>query len=174
MRIKIFCEYLENPIGIDLERPRFSWQGIGALEGVKQLSYRLIVSKHKDPFEDSSMAIWDSGTVLSDLSTNITYGGEALETAERYYYQVKIIDNQMNEYLSDVGLFITGIMEKKSWKAMWMGSSQMNQNTLWFRSKLFLNKKKIKDAFAYIISPNYYVMTVNGRAVTDTVLNNAW
>lgn len=25
--MKVYCEYLEDPVGIDLKHPRFSWEG---------------------------------------------------------------------------------------------------------------------------------------------------
>ena len=50
------CEYLYNPVGIDIQRPRLSWNCEG---GVKQSAYRIIAMS-------DGKAVWDSGKVRSD------------------------------------------------------------------------------------------------------------
>ena len=38
------CEYLENPMGIDVKKPRFSWIPEHTSRGQKQTAYQIIVS----------------------------------------------------------------------------------------------------------------------------------
>lgn len=57
--INLKCEYLVNPIGIDIKNPRLSWNCEG---GVKQTAYRIVA------VWDGKTA-WDSGKVLSDGMT---------------------------------------------------------------------------------------------------------
>ena len=41
-------EYIKNPAGIDVSRPRFSWKLVSDERGVSQTAYTIIVSTDKD------------------------------------------------------------------------------------------------------------------------------
>ena len=41
------CEYLENPIGVDMQNPGFSWNIISGERGFLQSAYRIIVSDNR-------------------------------------------------------------------------------------------------------------------------------
>ena len=43
--IKLQVEYQTNPIGIDVEQPRFSWQMQSDQRGESQQAYRMLVSE---------------------------------------------------------------------------------------------------------------------------------
>ena len=42
--VKLVCEYHENPIGIDVEKPRFSWQLLSNKENISQSAYEIRVA----------------------------------------------------------------------------------------------------------------------------------
>ncbi len=174
MNVSIFCEYLKNPIGIDCEQPRFSWQTEENCGGFQQTGYRILIGREQEHLLSGQGIVWDSGVVLSAQSENIIYNGTPLMTACSYYYMVQVLDDAKEVHVSDTGVFTTGIMKPDQWQAMWVGSALMNQHTFWFRSCLNVDRKMVESAYAFVISPNYYVLTVNGNATTDTVLNNAW
>ena len=45
------CEYLENPLGIDVEKPRLSWVlGPGA-RGQRQTAYRVLVASSPESLQ---------------------------------------------------------------------------------------------------------------------------
>ena len=66
--IRLRTEYLKEPMGIDIIKPRFFWNCEG---GQKQTAYQIICKR-------SGKTIWDSGKVASDTMTGIEYDGEAL------------------------------------------------------------------------------------------------
>jgi hypothetical protein len=76
------CEYLENPLGIDIKRPQLSWKLATKRHGVKQLAYQVQVSKT----EQWDNLVWDSGKVLSDSSVYVTYAGAELESRQNYLW----------------------------------------------------------------------------------------
>ena len=172
MRIRVFCEYMPDPVGIDTERPRFSWVVREGKNGGKQKSYRILVAKNKACLKDRTSLAWDSGIVISEESLNIPYGGERLETGEVYYFQVLLEDLDGTVTASEIRTFTTGIMGKDPWKADWLGGPWIEEWAFWFRSVIRI-EKKLKNAFVYVVSPNYYVLTVNGKRCTDAVLQNA-
>ena len=44
------CEYLTNPLGMDVQHPRFSWKLVDPdnTRGQKQTAYQIIVTNHSD------------------------------------------------------------------------------------------------------------------------------
>jgi alpha-L-rhamnosidase len=52
-------EYLENPIGMDEERPRFSWIMEDSRSSAFQSAYQIVVN------DESGAEVWDSGKVES-------------------------------------------------------------------------------------------------------------
>jgi len=83
------CEYLVNPICIDVKIPRFSWKLAHEQRNQKQSAYKIIVSSNKTLSQGKNGDIWDSGKVELDLTFNVPYKGVALESDTRYYWRVK-------------------------------------------------------------------------------------
>ena len=71
------CEYLKNPQGIDVSKPRFFWEDRSEARGFRQSAYQIELKRDGQP-------IWDSGRVISAETIQIEYGGPALEPATRY------------------------------------------------------------------------------------------
>src|SRR5882757_10221439 len=83
----VYCENLTNPLGIDLKTPRFSWVLTSTGRNVSQSAYEIHVSK-----DASSLAkgeVWNSGKVQSDQSVFVAYGGPALASGEKYFWQIR-------------------------------------------------------------------------------------
>lgn len=168
IRMKVLCEYLENPLGMDNNHPRFTWIVEDYENGEKQSTYHIKVSKSQEMKD----LVWDSGVVSSQETVNVIYQGYPLETAMCYYYQVEVTANTGRSIKSEIQTFHTGIMEGE-WDEDFIGGSLMERHTFWFRH-VFEVKKKVASAIVYLATPNYYVFTVNGKQTTDSVLNNAW
>lgn len=76
--------------------PYFSWIVPGDAHGTKQIAYRIIVSDSYEEIHSGNGNIWDSGTVESNRSTSVAYGGEDLESGV-YFWRVKTITNTVGE-----------------------------------------------------------------------------
>lgn len=116
---KLRVEYTETPLGIDVEKPRFSWQMQSAENGACQKAYQIMVR------DEQGKKVWDTGKVKSELSLNIKYAGEALKPTTRYYWQLTVW-NEKNKKLTSESWFETGLMNPfiSAWGgAKWIGSS---------------------------------------------------
>lgn len=71
------CEYLENPMGMDVKKPRFSWMLEHSERGQAQTAYQVIVSSAPS-CEDAD--IWDSNKVMSDQSLHVIFDGKPLQS----------------------------------------------------------------------------------------------
>lgn len=110
-----------NPLGIADKTPTFSWEFSSSKKGEMQTAYQIIVDT--TPEFNSGALLWDSGKVMSDNSTEVSYEGSALQSATRYYYKVRAWDKADNvtEY-SNVAWFETALYENGDWSdAKWIG-----------------------------------------------------
>ena len=64
--VKLVCEYHENPIGIDIEKPRLSWQILSEEQNVKQTAYEIRVANSPENLKKKNGLIWTSGKVPGD------------------------------------------------------------------------------------------------------------
>src|SRR5207249_11858314 len=84
-------EYQLNPVGIDVRAPRLSWKIESSRRGTVQTAYQIRVAQLPSALERHPL--WDSGKVASDASIHRVYGGPALESGQRYYWQVRVWDD---------------------------------------------------------------------------------
>ncbi|MDD4515760.1 family 78 glycoside hydrolase catalytic domain [Massilibacteroides sp.] len=113
----LLVEYAEAPLGIDVDRPHFSWQMVSSERGQAQTAYRIMV------VDEAKQQVWDSGKVNSDISLNIEYEGEKLQPCTRYQWKLEVW-NQDNKMLSSESWFETGLMNPsiEAWEgAKWIG-----------------------------------------------------
>jgi alpha-L-rhamnosidase len=91
---KLVSEYHNNPIGIDVEKPRLSWQLASSEQDVMQTAYEIRVANSASELKNEKNLLWSSGKVMSDASVNIVYGGKALQSMQRAYWQVRVWDTK--------------------------------------------------------------------------------
>ena len=85
------CEYLENPLGIDVPRPRLSWKLEAAdARGIRQTAYHVLVASSEKLLKEGKADLWDSGKVESEQSLNVEYPGKSLESLMRCFWKVKV------------------------------------------------------------------------------------
>lgn len=162
------CEYLVNPVGIDIPLPRFSWMLRHRERGRLQSAYRIIVSSSLMAAENLIGDVWDSGKVASDQSTNVEYGGGELESRCRYYWRVKWWDDTGRESpFSEIAFFETGILNQEEWKAKWISGGRLLRRE-------FMIEGEVSRARAYICGLGYYEFWINGVRVGDRVLDPPW
>lgn len=119
---EVRTEYLRNPLGLDCERPRFSWKLASGEKGCKQAAWQVQVGSSRGAAD-----CWDSGRVESDCSLGVHYGGGALEPCTRYYLTVKVWDQKGNEASDEESWFETGLMDLSiaAWDgAEWIGAPE--------------------------------------------------
>ena len=114
-------EYLDSPIGLDCEKPRFSWKMKTDRQGIFQQAYRIEVTALKD-----SAVVWDTGRVESDQSNEIYYEGSALRPCTRYRVCLCVWDDA-GRLGKEETFFETGLMDPsiEAWEgAQFIGPSR--------------------------------------------------
>ncbi len=159
------CEYLDNPLGVDVPKPRFFWVVEHPERGQVQSGYEVIVST--DP-KAAAGDIWESGKVVSAKSTQVVFAGKSLESGKSYFWKVRTWDREGREGpWSDTARFDTGLFNRSDWKGAWIGKKNQLR-------KEFALKGRVKRARAHIAGLGYYELRLNGRKAGNHVLDPAW
>ena len=116
------CEYLVNPMGIDITRPRLSWILKSEQRSSMQSAYHILVATSAESLERDKGNLWNSGKVESDQSNQIVYKGKRLKSRMRCYWKVRIWDEEGRvSAWSEPAMWIMGLLESEDWQAKWVG-----------------------------------------------------
>ena len=169
-------ENLTNPIGLDVLQPYFSWQLISDQRNVMQSAYEIRVATDAAALVKGEGS-WKSGKITSDQSIHVPYKGAALASGKKYYWQVRVWDNNGKASAwSAVSFWQMGLLQAADWKAQWIepGFTEDKEFAAPLMRKEFSNGKKIKSATAYITAHGLYEAQINGKRVGDAYLTPGW
>lgn len=163
----LHTEYRENPMGIGVQIPRFSWKLNSKEQDTIQSAYQIIVS-------EGDTIVWDTGRVENDTSILIPYGGKALLPITKYHIKVRVWDNHGNtDEIS--GCFETAFFSGEDFQAKMITHDFPEGETacpvFW---KRFVSEKKIVRAKIYVTSHGVYELSVNGRKVGTDRMTPGW
>ncbi len=171
------CEYLSNPLGIDVPYPRLTWQIQSAESNFRQTAYEIRVADSPELFKTNSRLVWNSGKVMSDQSVNVEYKGPRLQSKKRYYWQVRLWDSHSKASArSETAWWETALLDPSLWKADWImapGKQADDHRPVCFR-KEFSCDKQIKSARLYISSLGLYQVFLNGNKVSSDLFTPGW
>ena len=119
-------EMKENPLGINVTQPRFSWQIVSDKPSLLQVSYQIQVAASPEQLKSGEDLLWDSGVVRSDQSVLVPYAGKALESGKPYFWRVKLATNQGDSPWSDVGSWSMALLDNSEWTATWIGEDALS------------------------------------------------
>jgi alpha-L-rhamnosidase len=173
------AEYKENPLGIDARKPRLSWQLQASGRGVAQSAYQIRVAKTAADLQAGKSLTWDSGKVTSDESIHRVYEGAALQSGQRYYWQVRVWDASGKESgWSEISYFEMGLLDAADWKASWIEPDLQEDPKTSNPSPMLRRDFKLNGAIdrarAYVTSHGLYEMYLNGQRVGDEVFTPGW
>lgn len=118
---RMTTEYMENPIGIDIIHPRFSWEMKSDKRSQEQKGYHILVASSLEKLNENIGDVWDSKKVESNQSINIEYNGNDLQSEKTYYWKVRVWDkdNQPSQW-SQPATFEMGLLHPSDWQANWI------------------------------------------------------
>ena len=183
--VRLRCEWVRNPLGIDVASPHLSWQNDTSERNWIQSAYEIRVSKSPEPA--GGALVWDSGKVNSPESVGIVYGGPKLEPRTRYYWSVRVWDTKgKSSQSSENAWWETGLLHE-DWKAKWIAWKNPEQDLdlegvrwMWvagqnalhtapkavaeFRYEFDLGEKP-REAALFLLARGTFLAKVNGRSV---------
>lgn len=179
------CEYLSEPLGIDVRQPRLCWRLEAtdpAARGQKQTAYQVLVASTKTLLDAGTGDLWDSGEVASGQSLHVVYAGKPLGSGASCFWKVRVKDQAgVTSAWSEPARWTMGLLEKADWSARWIGTDQVFDRRdsgagmvpdPWLR-KTFELKARPETAVVYVASVGYHEVYVNGKRIGDAVLSPA-
>lgn len=125
----LVTEWLENPVGIDVPQPYFSWQMEHQRRGATQSAYQIQVASKPELLRNGKVDVWDSGKVVSSQSLHVRYEGKPLQSRTVYYWRVRIWDHEdITSAYSQPATFETALLKPEEWKAKWIAVPRAGGN----------------------------------------------
>lgn len=117
--VDLRAEYTEDLLGTDVQRPHLSWRIEAPERGIAQTRYRLRAAATAEGLKANDI-VWDSGSVGSDATFDIPYGGPPLGSMQRIWWDVEVSDNRGRSICSEPAWFETGLFSPSDWRADWL------------------------------------------------------
>lgn len=168
--VNLVTEYHTNPIGIDIEKPRLSWQLNSNKQNVLQTAYEIRTAGLKSDLLKGKNLLWSTGKIESDQSVNIVYGGPPLKSFQRVFWQVRVWDNKNKSYNWSVPAFWEmGVLDPALWTASYIAMNDISTEKVshpsqYFRTE-FMTKRTVKSAKVQVTSLGVYQLFLNGKKV---------
>ena len=172
-------EYKENPLGIDVARPRLSFKLRSDARGVRQSAYEIRVASSEAALRAGRDLVWTSGRVSSSASVNRVYEGPKLRSGQRCYWQVRVWDaGGLAAPWSAPAYWEMGLLEPSDWKASWIEPDLQEDVTktgpVPMLRREFELQGKVARARAYVTSHGLYELHLNGQRVGDELFTPGW
>jgi len=194
--VNLRCEYLTNPLGIDVCEPRLSWKLTSSQRGQKQTAYRILVAGSPEALDKNVGDLWDSGRVESEQSSQVVYEGKALTSTIRCFWKVMVWDKDRKaSSFSSPAWWSMGLLNKEDWRAKWIGYDTLPRPediaTLPVPGPKAKGKVKrylpsphlrraftvagtVKRAMLYVSAQGHVEMHLNGKRVGDEYFTPGW
>ncbi|WP_372772529.1 family 78 glycoside hydrolase catalytic domain [Mangrovibacterium sp.] len=181
---------------IETKQPQLSWKIDSDFNGTNQAVYQILVSDRFENLEKGN--VWNSDKVESRRSQLISYAGSKLKPGTRYFWKVKVWDENGNgSPWSDVSSFQFGLPETAEWDgAKWIGFDEFpaekrlvegisgygdaSLNKVEDRAIVPMFRKgfqldgEVVSATLFISGIGQYEASLNGEKVGDDFLTPGW
>jgi alpha-L-rhamnosidase len=115
------CEYQRAPLGIDVLRPHLSWVMESDRRGEVQSAYQVLVASSVERLAADHGDLWDSGKVVSDVSSQVEYAGQELTSRRQCFWKVRIWDrNGRPSAWTPPSIWTMGLLNPLDWRAQWI------------------------------------------------------
>jgi alpha-L-rhamnosidase len=174
---------MQNPLGMDVPQPRFSWELTSAGKNKRQTAWQILVSE--DPAALAKGDVWDSGKMTGNETNQIHYNGRLLKSFTYYYWRVRVWDEQGKPSAwSATAKFSTGALSASDWTAQWIGDTDVPPATSGVDStgippspllrKEISIDRKIKHALYHTSALGIYEAYINGKKVGKQLRAPEW
>lgn len=193
-------EYLVDPIGIGVRRPRLSWTLESPARGAVQAARRIVASSSAELLSEQRGDLWDTGWVESRQTNQIEYEGAPVQARQRVWWAVQVEDGAgTRSPWSEPAFWETGLLpstdlpaemhgdERSEWEARWVSmpgllpDPDIEKAQHWdglvpaphFR-RAFESRNDLKRARLYVTARGVYEARLNGSRVGDHALAPGW
>ncbi len=194
--VSLRCEYLFNPLAVQSQTPRLSWNFVPTdplKQDLRQTAYQILVGTS----ESSLGNLWNSGKIHSDQSIHVKYGGAGLEPGQRAYWTVTVWDQNDEPSATRPPAHWDNGLKTTDWVGQWIKAPAGLQDAAkvdlypidaevmnvlgGLKAVIFLRKEfdlpatsNISRAKIYSSAKGAYNLLLNGGRVSDEELAPGW
>ena len=153
--INVRCEYLKNPIGIDIKHPRITWS---LEDGEYQKGFKIHYK-----FNDEEIVT----NLIKTQSMNYAFTDD-FKSRDIVKYRIEVFDENNKSWLSEENSFEFGLLDQTDFVGKWISGNYKVDKKRRYNADYFLKKfnaKNIKKARLYITSLGIYEVKINDRRV---------
>jgi alpha-L-rhamnosidase len=179
------CEYLTDPLGTTVVKPRLSWLVTTDERDQTQTAYQVLVASSPGLLAQNIGDLWDSGTVKSTDTHLIEYEGEELTSRQRCHWKVRVWDNADSASdWSEPAMWSIGLTELHEWNSRWaqapaslLAAADREDRSImpspYLRTEFELNVKPVR-ATLYATAQGLYRFHANGQRVGQDWFTPGW
>jgi alpha-L-rhamnosidase len=174
--VNLRCEYRNNPLGIDVARPRLSWEieeknQSPEARSLKQSAYQLLVASSEELLAKDQGDLWNSGKVGADQTVNIEYAGKSLVSRQKCYWKVRswFNDGKVSKW-SKPSVWTMGLLSSSDWRAKWIKYGSETANEAQYLRKEVNLDKPVKRAVVRFACLGFADVLINGRKPDETLM----
>jgi alpha-L-rhamnosidase len=176
---RLRCEYLNDPLGIDVPRPRLSWWVGDHRPAELQTAYRIIAASHPDLLALEEGDLWDTGRVEGRATSQIEYQGKPLVTGRRVWWKVRSFDSDgMPGPWSEAAVFEAGPLSPADWQGRWISSglvgSRLTGVPVPLFGRTFTLQQTVRQARLYVATRGQIAIQINDEPLDPGVLAPNW
>ena len=173
--VRLRTEYRENPVGIDVSRPRLSWWLAGDNGELAQSAYQVQVAIAGGEPD----GLWDSGKVTSSRNAHVEYEGAPLQSRAICQWRVRVWDERDSASpWSAPASWEMGLLEEPDWVADWVQDPASTDTDYTGRPSLFRQEffsgAPVAKARLVGSALGLYFAEINGQRVSDACLRPGW
>jgi alpha-L-rhamnosidase len=194
--VDLRCEYLADPLGIDVARPRLGWVLDGDGHGLRQSAFQVLAAPDPHLLATDADPLWDTGKVPGDQTAHIAYGGPPLGSRQRIWWTVRVWDQDdaVSPY-SRPAFWEMGLLRPDDWRGHWIGLqrpdearrqapdlppgtrrdlAELDLAPCPYLRTTFSLSRPVRRARLYATARGLYEFRLNGHRAGDAVLAPGW
>ncbi len=176
---RLRCEYLTDPLGIDVGHPRLSWWVGDHRPAELQTAYRILAASHPDLLAMEEGDLWDTGRVEGSETTQIEYQGKPLIAGRRVWWKVRSFDSDgLPGPWSEAARFEAGLMAPADWQGRWISAglvgSRLTTVPVPLFGRTFTLQQKVKQARLYVAVRGLIALQINDEPLNPGALAPSW
>jgi hypothetical protein len=171
--VRLECESATNPLGVDVEQPKLSWQVESVQRGQVQTAWRLLAASSPEVLDADQGDLWDSGKIPGDRTTHVSYAGKPLASSQQVFWKIRSWDREGKPSAwSERASWTMGLLKSGDWKSKWITSARQEENLLVRRE--FTVKPGLRRALANVTGLGQYELFLNNEKSGKDVLSPGW